>query len=632
MKAISILIEKDKYLSEVLQNNLKLEGVMPGSLPSGRIDKKYTGIGATYCELEDQNRHSLVIVPTRAIAKAKSIQHSAYYVAGDSDKTTHENVRSIKMEIKSDSKKKIKVLIVADSLKWFIQTYGDEVYINFFILFDEIDTFQEESKYRQALQESLDYYKKFPNDKRAVVSATMGKFSDPEFEAEKLYEIKLAKKNKPKLELIHYAGDSSIVLSEYIKQKRNRTDRKFLIALNNLDRIRQTIELLEDDEKSVGILCSASRKDEEAVKDYYSELKDGQLQKRINFATSAYYLGIDVLEDPAPYMIVCADEKNPSSLLSKSRIIQFFGRSRKGIPHLTFIFNTSTRYKRTQIKARIDEKISLSLHILNSVLKTRQSPAIDDFLDKVESFFSSEAVESKVPIIRRVNGEFVKSYLYYDHLIHKEESLKQLYVDPVRTKDNLVDRFEINGVKSIIGPTTQNAKKRDKSTLISQNCMAILTGEGENGSSEAEKICKEIYGANNTCINKQEFIRIAYLAVTPFNNKSVSKLKDLKFQLEIYSQGSKSRFWQTFNTLFPMGNVLTNNEILSNMKLLFEIPGYATYLQKMKSTNAATRYLKLIADTKKVKSQPTTYKMGGLNEEKITDEFYADIPGATYSI
>ena len=44
-------------------------------LPNGRIDKRVTGIGATYCELYSK-RNSIIVEPLRAIASSKVEKHT----------------------------------------------------------------------------------------------------------------------------------------------------------------------------------------------------------------------------------------------------------------------------------------------------------------------------------------------------------------------------------------------------------------------------------------------------------------------------------------------------------------------------------------------------------------------------
>ena len=68
-----IEIKPDQYLGDVLT-----------SLPSGRVFKRYTGIGATTVEIKDQSRNSIIICPTRALAAGKAISEKIMYV-GDSE-------------------------------------------------------------------------------------------------------------------------------------------------------------------------------------------------------------------------------------------------------------------------------------------------------------------------------------------------------------------------------------------------------------------------------------------------------------------------------------------------------------------------------------------------------------------
>jgi hypothetical protein len=65
----TIHLENGKYLSDYVS-----------SLPYGMIDKQYPGIGATTLELENSNRNSIIVFPTRALAATKAIGKIIHYV------------------------------------------------------------------------------------------------------------------------------------------------------------------------------------------------------------------------------------------------------------------------------------------------------------------------------------------------------------------------------------------------------------------------------------------------------------------------------------------------------------------------------------------------------------------------
>jgi len=163
----------------ILQNDTHISDSFE-YLPNGRIDKRVTGIGATYSELK-ANRHSIIVEPLRAIASFKAYKHDAIYVGSKtkyhnkplSTKNLAESVLDITV-----TNKPVKIMVVADSLPRVIEALGINFFKDdFFFMVDEIDTFQVDSGYRESLEQVIDIYFKFKN--RCVVSATLREFTNP---------------------------------------------------------------------------------------------------------------------------------------------------------------------------------------------------------------------------------------------------------------------------------------------------------------------------------------------------------------------------------------------------------------------------------------------------------------------
>ncbi len=66
--------------NELIIDNSKKLGEVIDRLPSGIIDERATGIGATTCEITSP-RNSIIVVPTRALAYSKALSHpDSFYV------------------------------------------------------------------------------------------------------------------------------------------------------------------------------------------------------------------------------------------------------------------------------------------------------------------------------------------------------------------------------------------------------------------------------------------------------------------------------------------------------------------------------------------------------------------------
>lgn len=179
----------------LLNSNEKLFDVIT-QLPYGLIDKQATGIGATYSEMHSK-RNSIIVVPTRALGENKCGNNPNYLYIG-----TQRLSRSVTTDIEiknylnNSAIEFKKIIVVADSLKKLIDNILDlniDVYREYFLMVDEIDTIQADNHYRPQLSNVIDYYYRFKLQRRALVSATVKEFSYPKLKREPLTTIK--KKN-----------------------------------------------------------------------------------------------------------------------------------------------------------------------------------------------------------------------------------------------------------------------------------------------------------------------------------------------------------------------------------------------------------------------------------------------------
>lgn len=160
------------------------------------IDKQATGIGATYTEMHSE-RNSIIVVPSRALGENKSAENpdKFLYVGSRSGKdrtsTTDEDILK---HLNSSGYKKF--IVVANSLERLIkklESEGIDVYRNYFLMIDEVDTIQSDTHFRPQLSDIIDYYQRFKLQRRALVSATIKDFSDPQLQGEPLITIKREK-------------------------------------------------------------------------------------------------------------------------------------------------------------------------------------------------------------------------------------------------------------------------------------------------------------------------------------------------------------------------------------------------------------------------------------------------------
>lgn len=340
MSLINIKLKSGQTLSDYKDDHYDFK---KNGLPTGIIDKKYTGIGATHCEIVSK-RNSIIVSPTRSLARSKYEEWvkkekdqgiSCFYLGGGFGKIKDEDIKS------SLSKNGIKkVFAVANSFPRIVEIGGDKVYKEFALVVDEIDSFQVDSSYRSSLESTVDYFWKFDN--KAVITATLIDFSDKRFNPSKdfpLFQVEITDFKKRRLNL--YSDEDPVLgLVNLINQIQvENRDEKIFVALNSMTQIKRVIKTLVKEElydlQDFGILCS--EKSEISIPQGVEkiELNEGLLSRKINFATSAYFVGIDILEPV--HLIACNSDRKHYSVLFPEKILQIIGRCRREVYSLNLI-------------------------------------------------------------------------------------------------------------------------------------------------------------------------------------------------------------------------------------------------------------------------------------------------------
>lgn len=303
-------------------------------LPTGIIDKKFTGIGATHCEIVSK-RNSIIVSPTRSLARSKYEEWfkkgekegiSCFFLGGGFGKIRDEEITKF-----NSGRGFKKVFAVADSFPKIVKALSDTIYKEYAIIIDEIDSFQQDTSYRTSLESVVDYFWNFTH--KTVVTATMIEFSDSRFKPTKdfpLFEVHLTDYIKKTLN-VFLVENQVLATANYINQlSLQDSKKKIFIALNSVTYINQIIKTLLEDQKyqieDFGVLCSVSSKDKLLKGLSWENVKNGILSKHITFATSAYFVGVDIKE-PA-HLIVCNADDMRYSILFPEKILQIIGRIR----------------------------------------------------------------------------------------------------------------------------------------------------------------------------------------------------------------------------------------------------------------------------------------------------------------
>ena len=365
------------------------------STPYGLIKKNKTGIGATTLELRSP-RNSIIVVPTKALAYEKvkggidkvSGKHTFLYKGSAIAKFTPP---SVKEYLAYDDVKYKKILVVADSLPKLLEEIGENVYKDYFLMVDEIDSYQYDISFRPNIEKVIDCYFLFPQTKRCLVSATIGDFSNPQIAEEPVINVTF---NKPQVRSIYLTHTNNAILSTVnrIKEIRKSQPEDFiLVAFNSIDGILKIISLLgQEDGNNISILCSPDSKAD--VGDLYSEINDGNLIKKITFMTCSFFVGIDILQQF--HLISVSDVGIIHSLLSVDKLQQIAGRCRhqEGLLTEDVIYSTKV----------------LDIHLNEKALKTQMINDAEAFCNyAIGAYYIQQNNLQKVLPLQ--NAEFVLS-------------------------------------------------------------------------------------------------------------------------------------------------------------------------------------------------------------------------------
>lgn len=441
-------------------------GQVLDSVPYGIIDKSITGIGATTLEINTELRNSIIVVPTKALAynkykstnNARGEDYCMYIGSSIGDIAKDITIDHVREYIASRGESVRKFVVVADSLPMlldFLKILDEEVYIDYFLMVDEVDTMQADSAYRPRLETVMDYYFRFRFYNRAVITATMSEFSNPKLENEARVRIEWEVNPRRTISTLFTSYVDDLAWNE-INILLETDENKILVAYNSLDGIANIIKHLSIPSSDCGILCS-ERSIEKAqlyIEDAHKSIdSNGHLIKRVTFMTCAYFAGIDIMDKC--HLITVTSKLQPFTYLSLNRMTQIAGRCRKGTFSETIIYDIPEISPKSEIKEVNDYRLSLINRankyatLLNDIVSaTDEDPQLlplKDFVFSYTDFVSKvKATSANYPltIVRQESetDKFVPAYFNIDsitevwNLKHSIYSSKEEFIDSLRVE------------------------------------------------------------------------------------------------------------------------------------------------------------------------------------------------------
>ncbi len=309
------------------------------------------------------------------------------------------------------------------------------------IMVDEIDTFQSDGKFREAMENVIDYYLEFPPIKRCLVSATIRPFTHPQLKEEPLLEINYEHPKKRPVNIIRTNNMHREVADRLGFCRKQYPNDKIVVAYNSIRSINTVIRLLPVElQADCSVACSSQS--QTMVGEYYRSLHSGKLATPITFITSTYFVGVDIEE--RFHLLTVTDPRRIQTLLSPEKIYQISGRCRDelGLLSETIIYDF---YKpKTPEKAITLEEYEHKAEILSQfanssedIQKSCENVLPANFADVKDAIVerSKHSVFGSQPIsiIRRnIHGKVVPAYLNIDALGEYQQLCTETYTTKER--------------------------------------------------------------------------------------------------------------------------------------------------------------------------------------------------------
>lgn len=588
IESISFWMPKDDaYLKDVFTTS-----------PYGLIKKNRTGIGATTLELSSP-RNSIVVVPTRTLAyeKAKNSRiegtdkYSILYIGGP---ITGFNIPSVENYLSDNEIKYKKFIVVVDSLPSLLDKIREEHFKDYFIMFDEIDSYQYDSSFRPKMELSFDYYFKFLETKRCLVSATVGKFSNARIENEPVINVTFRSPAPRTINLIH-SNDVLTRTKKVIEQLiESYPNDKILIALNLVTRGMLPIinSLPEEIQAQCGILCSS--KNQKDVSSYYKEIISKELPSKISFMSCTYFVGIDI--DERFHLISVADVRYPFTLLSTDKLSQIAGRCRHkdGLLSETVIYNTYNQSKDIDynlLEQQIISDANLLADFANklNIVRYKFPKLMRNFNDIFDSDILKNSNKSyygssSLNLVRYSENHIIPAYFNIDNIIIQVKLRNTLYsqadnlyqtlkeeghdieITHVKKEENIIPQEVYDEVEEQCVLTT----KEERESLISQLKERDTLEERATLAQSLKNDCKRI---NSTFlehfIEMQKYIPSDKLVEILSLNDNAREYNKLYNSVLIWALDEGHPIKTTLKEYFPIGNMLTSEEITNGVNVIW---------------------------------------------------------------
>jgi hypothetical protein len=349
-----VILKEGQYLSKVMDK-----------IPTNCIlSKRIPGCGATRLELET-DRNSIILVPNVPVIHSKCQKDEEKKQLG-----VYETVKVDKIVEYLRTHTLYKIMTTPESfpkVKKACKLCGLNIHSDFFLLDDECHQLIKDVDYRADIILPMDDF--FDFDRKALVSATPIKFSDPRFKSFRTIEIHADYDYQQKIQVVHTYSIAKAV-KDYLE---SHQDNKVCIFFNSVDgiySIMKQFKLLDD----ATVYCAPKSRNKLKAEHGFTNAYDiwsADTMKQYNFFTARFYTAFDLqLEQEKPDLLMITDPfTSPYTMLDvDTDCIQICGRFRNGISSATHIYRTNI-----EIIAKTRQEIEMEIYGLEAAYNAVQA-------------------------------------------------------------------------------------------------------------------------------------------------------------------------------------------------------------------------------------------------------------------
>lgn len=585
--------------------------------PCGIIECQVPHIGATYLEMHS-DRDSIIVFPNEkeACRCSKECPNSLYVKEG----TEKELLEYMQKNIRH------KFVVTHKTVGWLLTQLSKDTpegeFQEYFFMVKDMEQLQTECSYKVGIDNILDYYLLFPNDKRCIYTTDYKAFTHPVLTSEEVHIIKWKKLPKRSIQIIS-CGNIIGVLKDCIEKI--PINEKILVVYTSIQQAKLSILNLEKEiQKECCILGNSYNKEE--ADDFYIQItsKYDTLPKRITF------LGIrqlDIEVNEKCHLITVSDTSRGSSLLSLKDLINTSNLCKSDILSDTVIHDTAKCY--SQWSDEIDTLVKRAEKIVRLQNTADELSKGDNSLKRLFSIVSTTLkdkatgrIRGRLPNVRLVRKDvwenWAVAYMNIDSLVLRTNLYQMYYKNDFALRKVLNELYSTsfclpNGQEASQEQQDiekeekdkQNRKKEEKRIAILDEILKLhldgklklehLVNKSKRGNSLSRKVYQEVaklypYIDTEELITEMKGIKHGNkIGFKTLNNKIIYWALDDEHPLKL-----------SMNKAFKVGGKYTNAEIREKMNSIIQ---YHLHKDWSENERKAVALFKCFFNTKRPKKE-----------------------------